>query len=269
MPELPEVETVRRTLEKQIIGKKITKIDIRYKRMIVGYAEEFKHILEGKTFTSIDRRGKYLIFHFNEGYAVISHLRMEGKYFYQEDSYEEDKHTHVIFYLDNHWKLLYQDVRKFGTMELKTEELLYKTKPLALLGKEPFECDGSYLYSYTKRKKIAIKSLLMDQTILLGLGNIYANEVLFASEILPMRPANEVTENECDTLISNSQKILKKAIKLNGTTIRSYTSSLGIEGSFQDFLQVHTKKVCPKCGKDLEKTMIGGRSAYYCLKCQR
>ncbi len=268
MPELPEVETVKNVLKKNLIGLKIEKVDIFYPNMIKTDLKDFKKNLVGESFIDIKRYGKWLVFE-TTNYFLVSHLRMEGKYYYSSE-FNLDKHEHVIFSLSNGYYLRYKDVRKFGVMFLVEKNKLFTDTPLKDLGLEPFDkkIDVNYLKSHFKSKRLPIKTVLLDQSILSGLGNIYADEVLFKSHISPFKKANLITDQECLNIINNSRIILSDAIKYGGTTIRSYTSSLGVTGSYQDYLLVHTKKICKVCNSPITISKIGGRSTYYCKTCQ-
>ena len=271
MPELPEVETVRRVLKPQLKNLKIENIIIRYNGIIEDDIDYFINNIKGKTIIDILRRGKYLIFKLNEGY-MISHLRMEGKYFYLKRNTLDNKHIHVIFNLSNGYDLLYQDVRKFGKMTYKKDDELYSTHPLNDVGYDPIidtNYDLDLIYKRIKNKNIPIKSTLLDQSIISGLGNIYVDEVLFASKINPERPSNKIKKDEVREIINQSIIILNDAINNKGTTIKSYTSSLGVEGNYQNFLKVHTKKECPHCKNTLNRVKINGRTTYFCKICQR
>ena len=267
MPELAEVETVRNVLKKKILKKKIQNIDIIYGKIIENPLPEFKDKLNGEEFIDIQRKGKYLIFETKENY-LISHLRMEGKYFLKSKKEPIMKHEHVIFDLGD-ITLRYHDTRKFGRMKLidKNElDSFFKD-----IGPDANSMpDKNYLYQKINKKNIPLKSLLLDQSILAGLGNIYADEVLFASKLSPFQKGCETSLEECQSIINNSKEILDKAIEYKGTTIRSYTSSLGVYGEYQNFLKVHTKnsQKC-ECGNIIQKAKIGGRSTYYCPNCQK
>ena len=268
MPELPEVETVKNVLKKNLIGLKINNVEVFYPDMIKTNLEDFKNNLINEEFIDIKRLGKWLIFE-TSNYYLVSHLRMEGKYYYS-DVFNYDKHEHVVFTLSNGYYLRYKDVRKFGVMFLVTKDNLYTDTPLSKIGLEPFDknLNSNYLLDKYRSKRLPIKTVLLDQEIISGLGNIYVDEVLFKSRINPFKKANLIEKNECQEIIDNSRTILNEAIKLGGTTIRSYTSSLGVTGSYQDKLLVHTKKICPVCGDKITVSKIRGRSTYYCKKCQ-
>ena len=184
----------------------------------------------------------------------------------------DNKHIHVIFKLNNGYSLLYQDVRKFGKMSHKKEDELYDTNPLNELGVDPIldtNIDNELIHSKIINKRIPIMSIFLEQSIITGLGNIYVDEVLFSAKIDPNRPGNIITLEESNNIIRYSKEILEKAILNKGTTIRSYTSSLGVEGNYQNFLNVHTKNICPHCKNALNRVKINGRTTYYCNNCQR
>ena len=192
-----------------------------------------------------------------------------GSPFYTNDS-NIYKHEHVIFKLNNGYYLKYHDVRKFGVMYLVKKDKLFIDTPLKNLGLEPFSNDLtiSYLKDKYKSKKTAIKTVLLDQEIITGIGNIYADEILFESKINPLKKANLLNDLECHKIIKNSKEIFKNSIKHGGTTIRSYTSSLGVTGNYQNYLKVHTKKNCPNCNMEITVVKVNGRSTYYCKNCQ-
>lgn len=272
MPELAEVETVRNTLKKRILNKKIKNVDIIYSKMIDNDLNEFKKVLIDNEFTDILRVGKWLIFELNN-YYLLSHLRMEGKFFIKNNNDEIVKHEHVIITFEDSSDLRYHDTRKFGKMKLVTKDKLWETEEIKKQGKEPFDKNLTinYLKEKFKNKKMPIKTALLDQEIISGLGNIYADEVLFAAKINPLRAAGKLTEDECDKIIKSSKSILEKAIELGGTTIKSYTSSLGVIGKYQDYLKVHIREglPCPECGSKIVRIKVGGRSTYYCEICQK
>lgn len=268
MPELPEVQTVLDTLKLQIKDREIKDINILYKPIVETSIRTFKKTLIGQHFREFKRRGKYLLFEMDD-VTLVSHLRMEGKYFIKKHNEPIDSHTHVIFKLDDDYDLRYNDVRKFGRMELIQKKDNYDI--FKSLGPEPFSknFNNKYIKEYLSKTSKPIKEVLLDQGFVSGLGNIYADEVCFAIKVNPTRPANKLKDNEIKELIPSTRKILKKAIKAGGTTIRSYTSSLGVTGRFQLNLNVHTMKICPVCKTDIVKIRVGGRGTYYCPKCQK
>ena len=267
MPELPEVQTVLDTLESKIKDREITDIKILYEPIIEGSKRTFRKKLIGQHFRNFKRRGKYLLFEMDD-LTLVSHLRMEGKYFILDESYPLSKHDHVIFYLDDGKQLRYNDVRKFGRMELIEKKDEYED--FHGLGPEPFSdrFNVAYCKEYLGKKKLPIKQVLLEQSFVAGIGNIYADEILFAIRINPKKRADRLDEDDIRNLIRETRKILKKAIKAGGTTIRSYTSSLGVTGRFQLSLNVHTVEKCPICNSDIKKITVGGRGTYYCENCQ-
>lgn len=272
MPEIAEVETVRNVLKKSVLHKRIIGVDIYYDKMIENDVEEFKKCLINNSFQDIKRKGKWLIFEL-DNYYLLSHLRMEGKYFIKDTSEEKAKHEHIIIHFEDKTDLRYHDTRKFGRMKIVPKSELWDTEEIKKQGFEPGskELTGEYLLEKFKSKKEPIKTALLDQTIISGLGNIYADEVLFASGIYPERRADSITLDEANKIVEASARIIKKAMEMGGTTIRSYTSSLGVTGHYQDYLCVHKKESCPckTCGTPITRIKVGGRSTYYCSECQK
>ena len=272
MPEIAEVETVRNTLKSMILNKKIVDVNIIYPKIIESDINDFKDILIGRKFIDIDRIGKWLMFDLND-YYLLSHLRMEGKYFVKKSTDDIVKHEHIIISFEDGTDLRYHDTRKFGRMNLVKKSDIDKVEAIKKQGIEANseKLTKEYLYEKIHKKNIPIKSLLLDQTIISGLGNIYANEVMFDARINPSRLGKDISLNECDLIVKASKKIIDAAIKDGGTTIKSYTSSLGVTGRFQQHLMVHKREgeECKVCGTLIENIKIGGRSTYFCPKCQK
>ena len=271
MPELPEVETVKETLKKVLIGRKICKVKVYYPRIIANTQIcDFEKNLMNQTIHDLQRRGKFLLFEL-DNYFLLSHLRMEGKYLFRKEEEPILKHEHVVFDLDKDEQLRYQDTRKFGKMYLFEKEEVWKKKPLKELGKEPWDpkLTPDYLKDIFKNKKIPIKTALLDQSIIAGIGNIYADEILFLSQLNPFSRCCDLQKQDFKKIIQNTQEILKKAIVKGGTTIHSFESSEGVHGRFQQELFVHGMEVCKECKTDILKVFIGGRGTYYCPKCQK
>lgn len=274
MPELPEVETVKEALNQTVKGQTIKEIELRYEPMIKNMsAAEFKEKLINQTIQAVSRRGKYLVFHFDD-YQLLSHLRMEGKYFYVDSDFELNPHVHVIFTLENGKRLLYQDTRKFGTYHLYDKAIdLETTAPFQVLGLEPFatEFTPSYVKEKIQNKKKPIKSLLLDQTVVCGLGNIYVDEVLYRARLHPLTSSSELTDKDIENVVKYTVEVLARAIELGGTTIRTFRSSHGVSGTFQNELLVHQRKGenCYECHTPIEKIKVGGRGTYFCPTCQK
>lgn len=268
MPELPEVETVVRTLEKQIQGRQILKTTVFYPKMIEDDVDTFCSELAHQHFNTFHRRGKYLIFGMDD-IILVSHLRMEGKFYLQKPEEPMDRHVHVVFDLDDGRQLRYHDTRKFGRMKLypcDTDFVHFHD-----LGPEPFwdSFNPDYVHAYRKGRKEPLKSLLLDQRFVAGIGNIYADEILASCHLRPGRSCARITRKDEENLVRETRRIMKAAIAAGGTTIRSYTSSLGVTGRFQTECTVHMQKVCPRCGGPVKVKYIGGRSSYYCPHCQK
>lgn len=273
MPELPEVETVKETLKLKILNKKINNIKVYYKDIIENISvDDFICKLKNEKFNDIHRRGKWLIFELDH-YYLLSHLRMEGKYNIKKIGEYQNKHEHVIFELSDNSELRYMDTRKFGKMHLIEKDKLYKLLPLSELGYEPWDenLDKFYLFNKFKNKKTAIKTCLLDQTIIAGIGNIYADEILYLCKLNPKKRACDLKEKDLENIIKYTRIVLEQAIKMGGTTIRSYTSSEGVHGRFQQNLKVHNNKgqKCENCGTLVDKITVNGRGTFYCPKCQK
>lgn len=272
MPEIAEVRTVARTLNNSIVGKKIMDIDVIYPKIIKSDISEFIDGVKNKTITSVDNYGKWLFIVLGDK-TIMSHLRMEGKYFVKNSDAELERHEHIIFHLNDNTDLRYHDTRKFGVMKLVNTCELYKEEEISKLGIEPDNkaLTKEYIYNALKKNKKPIKSILLDQTIINGLGNIYADEVLFKSGINPCRLGSSITLKECEKIKNAAHDVIEAATLKKGTTIRSYTSSLGVYGTYQDELCVHTRSgtPCPNCSSIIVKTKVNGRGTYYCPKCQK
>ncbi|EPH96855.1 DNA-formamidopyrimidine glycosylase [Enterococcus faecalis 13-SD-W-01] len=273
MPELPEVETVRKGLEQLVSGKTIHHVQILWPRIIEQPESAiFEAQLAGETIESISRRGKYLIFHLTH-FDLISHLRMEGKYEFFTEEAPLSKHTHVIFSFDDRSQLRYNDVRKFGRMTLVEKGSSNQYKGIMLLGPEPVN-DTFELAAFEqglKRSKKAIKPLLLDQRLVTGLGNIYVDEALWEAKIHPEQAANTLKPKEIARLREAIIAVLGKAVEAGGTTIRSYLNALGEAGTFQLMLHVYgqTGNPCVRCGTPIVKTKVAQRGTHYCPNCQQ
>lgn len=273
MPEKPEVITVVKNLIPEIVHKEITGCNVYWDNIIATPSVvNFKKNIIGQRINGITTRGKFIVIELDD-YSLLIHLRMEGKFFFRKLSDQIAKHEHVELILDNNISFRFHDVRKFGKMYLIKKEDTYKVKPLSDLGLEYNDSNltGEYLIDKFKTKKLPIKTVLLDQAIITGIGNIYDDEILFMSKINPYKRACDLSIKECDSIIKNTRIVLEKAIKLGGTTIKSFTSSEGVHGLFQNELLVHGKggEKCPNCGCILLKTKINGRGTHYCEKCQK
>ncbi|UOY94272.1 DNA-formamidopyrimidine glycosylase [Ectobacillus sp. JY-23] len=272
MPELPEVETVKRTLETLITGKIIEEVIVTYPKLVKepDDAEIFRGLLQGECIVGVGRRGKFLLI-YTEQYAIVSHLRMEGKYRLHDAGDPVDKHTHVRFCFTDGSELRYNDVRKFGTFHLFPKEEATLHLPLSGLGPEPPDVTAAHLQMHLGKTNRKVKVVLLDQTVLVGLGNIYVDEVLYRSGIHPERPGSSLQETEIEKIREETVKTLNQAVEKGGSTIRTYINSQGQIGTFQQSLFVYGRKgePCSVCGTPIVKTVVGGRGTHYCPICQK
>ena len=273
MPEKPEVITVTKKLEKRLLNKIITDCKVYYNNIIeYPSVDEFISKIKNQKMNSFTTRGKWIVIELDNDY-LLAHLRMEGKFFYRDLNAPLEKHHHVVFTIDNEFELHFQDVRKFARLKLIPKDKLYDMKPYNELGLEPWDKNltSTYLKEKLKNKNLPIKTVLLDQSIITGIGNIYDDEILFLSKINPLTKAKNINEDKLDLIIKNTVSVLDKAIAEGGTTIRNYTSEEGVTGLFQNNLLVHTKvgQPCPNCKETIVKIKVGGRGTYYCPKCQK
>jgi formamidopyrimidine-DNA glycosylase len=267
MPELPEIETIKKYLEKELIGRKIKDVKIVSKKSFIG---DKKKILNSKIL-KIERKGKILIFRLNNNLNLVFHLKLTGQLLFLNPAPESvlgKNYTRAIFNLDKGF-LIFNDARKFGWIKVFNTE--YLNKELSKLGKEPFDLNFRYLKEIFSKTKKPIKIVLMDQEKIAGLGNIYANEALFLSKIHPLKPANRLKDNEIKNLLSAIKKVIKKAIKLQGTSFRFYVKPDESKGSYQEEFLVYQRKdeKCLRCKSKVKYIKIGGRGTFYCPNCQK
>ena len=286
MPELPEIEIVKRSLFKMINKAKIIDIKINNKNLRYKIPNTFSKHLIGEKILKISRRSKYLIFHFKKKLLLV-HLGMSGKLLlmrnrdntifktsFYYDSNVLHNHNHIYFILNNGLVLIYNDVRRFGFFKLYNTTQLNKIIFLKKLGLEPFSKKFSikYFEKFVQNRKKNIKNLLMDQTFVSGLGNIYTNEALFMSKIKPLRICKSLNKNEMKNLIFNIKKILKFSISKGGSSVRDFQNTLGKSGNFQQFFHVYGQKNknCSRisCKGKIKKITISNRSSFYCNRCQ-
>ena len=272
MPELPEVETVVKTLRPLMVNKTIKEIDIFHDRMVKPNVAQFKKTLIGKSIESIERIGKFILFFLTNDVVVISHLRMEGKYVEAKDPATLlSRFARLVFTFNDGTRMIYDDMRKFGTFELAHKSDYLKHASLKSLGKEPLNpLDPKPIHQAFHRANRPIKSLLLDQGILLGIGNIYADEILFASNIHPLTKGHDITLDQTSTILKHAQRILKQSIEDGGTRIRTYQSGQKIDGEFITKIKVYGRNglACTACHHRIDKIMVGGRGTHYCPRCQ-
>lgn len=272
MPEMPEVETVRRTLIPLVKGKTIKKVVLWYPKIVATDHEKFLTELPGKKIIDIDRYAKYLLIRLSDNLTIVSHLRMEGKYHLTTPDVPKDKHDHVEFIFTDGTALRYNDVRKFGRMQLILTGTEKQVTAIGKLGPEPNspEFSEQYFIDSLQRKKKNIKNTLLDQKTVAGLGNIYVDETLWQSGIHPLSSANKIPADKVKELRRNINETITIAIKERGTTVHTYLDANGQTGGYQKMLKVygHAGEACPKCGTPLEKIKVSGRGTTFCPKCQ-
>lgn len=303
MPELPEVETIRRTLTPRLVGRTIKRVEVRTPKFIVGASpEEFRGAVEGARIDSLGRRGKFLIINLEypadsagpgvhpRGGApaptslpgdIVVHLKMAGQLVWCRP--DEDlgptrtKHTHVVFHLDDGHELRYLDLRHFGRVYFPpgnaADPVLSRAlRTIQTLGPEPREggLEWESFRGKLARRQARIKPLLLDQAFVAGLGNIYADESLFRAKVHPLRRASTLTDAEAAAVYEAMREVIGEAIDRHGTSVRDYVDGEGRRGMFAEELRAYgrTGQPCPRCGEPIERLMIGGRSSHFCPKCQ-
>lgn len=268
MPELPEVETVKNGLL-PLVGHKITQIVTRHQRLRYPLDAKQLNLTHGKTIISIVRRAKYILLTLDNGYLII-HLGMSGRItLFNSMPPSVQKHDHVDIIVGE-FTVRYNDPRRFGLVLFV--EQLSAIKLLDNLGPEPLtaEFNAKYLFNKLHKRMLPIKQLIMSNDIVVGVGNIYACEALFASKISPLRPSNKLNLKECETLTKNIKLILNHAIKLGGSTLRDHQNTNGEMGYFQQTHKVYAKagQACSVCGEIIKQVRLGQRSSFYCTSCQ-
>ena len=274
MPELPEAENICRALDRALRGRTITEVEVFTPAMRTSLLPLKSAGLEGVRILGARRRGRYVVADLSDGRALLMHFGMSGVVRVEGAEVPRRKHEHVFLHLDDGRIFRFECTRRFSLLEV-VSELDAAGWPAALggLGAEPLseEFDGEYLYSASRRRQVAVKLLLMDNSVVTGIGNIYANETLFAAKVSPLRPASELTLDECRRLAAAAKKILLRAIDAGGTTISDFLNVDGSEGKFVRELKIYGRsgQPCPVCGCGIEVFRQGGRSSFYCPKCQK
>lgn len=270
MPELPEVETVKRGIAAQVEGKIIQEVSLRERRLRWEVPAQLATILPGQHVETVTRRGKYLLLKCSDGHLLI-HLGMSGKLLLVTPDIPLQKHDHIDFIFNNHRILRYHDPRRFGCIVWTTAPVL-QHRLLVNLGVEPLEIDftGEYLFNLAQNKHIAVKKFIMDSHIVVGVGNIYANESLFLAGIHPQRALDTLHLQEFQRLVAAIQQILTLAIAKGGTTLRDFANSEGQAGYFQQVLKIYGRagETCGHCGEVIQQVKIAQRASYFCSHCQ-
>ncbi|WP_346354951.1 DNA-formamidopyrimidine glycosylase [Azotosporobacter soli] len=273
MPEMPEVETVRRSLEAKLIGKTITKVEVRLPRLIkTSGASAFCDGLEGQTILEVRRLGKGLLLVLSGERALAIHLRMTGRLYVRREVGTKEKFVRILFSLDNQEELVYEDVRTFGTLHLVKLSEIKQIPYLKNLGPEPLSetFTLAYLTETMRKSRGKIKGFLLDQRKIAGLGNIYVDEALYQARLHPCRIANGVSETEREHLFVAINEIIAAAIKNRGTTFRDYVDGEGKKGHNQLFLKVYGRagEPCESCGTSISRSVVAGRGTHFCRCCQ-
>lgn len=274
MPELPEVETVRKVIEPQLCGHKIISVAVHHPQVIAGIStDDFCDRVKDQIFAKMSRRGKFLSLHLQNGDRIILHLRMTGSLLVTPANYAFEKHTHLVFKLENGQELRFIDQRRFGRFWLIKNGEEDHISGIHKLGIEPFDCQltPDYLESLLSKRKKVIKECLLDQSLIAGIGNIYADEILFRTKINPNKRAMDLSRAEITRLVEDIPRALQYYIEKNEISAEDYLIGKGDDYRNTPFLRVygHQGEPCPVCGKNLCRCVIGGRGSVYCPGCQK
>ncbi len=268
MPELPEVETIKRTLTPKLVGREIKDVQVRLEKLVRPDPRTFASQLKGAQIKALRRRGKVLLGKLSQDQAFLIHFRLTGQLVFLSPGQPEPAYTHILFHLDQ-GRLAYADLRQFGRLELWPWSRLDEHPFLSRLGPEPLEISTDAFKGLLQRSR-RLKDLLLDQEILAGLGNIYVDESLFCAGLSPTRKANTLSPEQAHRLWLCIRKILSEAIALRGSSVRNYVDGHGQSGRFQERHQVYRRrdKPCPRCGTPIAYTRVAGRGTYFCPRCQ-
>jgi len=272
MPELPEVETIAAGLRRKIIGLRIVGIHIFLPKLDRGRGAVDLRKFSGRKVLDVRRRGKMILVTCEYGLCLLFHLKMTGQFLWTRMEAERDAHTHLaISFIGRNRELRFRDVRKFGFVRCLETSCPAEAAELRSLGFEPLETCLDTLSNAILARKGRLKSLLLNQAFIAGIGNIYADEILFESRLHPLTPAASLSRKEIARLWSAMQSILRKAVAAGGSSIRDYKNADGLDGHFQFQHKAYGRKglPCPRCGRTIRRDVIGGRASFYCARCQR
>lgn len=288
MPELPEVETIKRGLKRNIKGKKIADFECDYKKMINHPLPKYKKTIKGLEIKDVKRRAKLIILDLSKNKNILIHLKLTGQLVFDgkakcivgghpiEEGFDclPNKYTHAIFTFADKTQLYYNDIRKFGWLKLFTDEELEEKLEEMNLGPEPLDKDftlDAFKKILEKNSRSKIKQLLMDQKEIAGIGNIYSDEICYYAKVKPTRKAGDLSDKEIKLLYKGIKEILRDSIKAQGTSFRNYVNAKGDAGAYTDKLKVYGRygSKCKKCGTKIKKVKVGGRTSSYCPKCQK
>jgi len=271
MPELPEVETIKKQLNRKIKGKKIKKVEVRLAKFVKYPLEKFKKIVKGAKITSINRRAKLLIIELSNDYYLVIHLKLTGQLIFNG---QPTKHTHLIYQFSDGTQLIHNDLRQFGFVKVVPKKELASFLEKEKFGPEPLTKEftlDSFKKLLEKRKGAKIKPLLMDQNFVAGIGNVYSDEILFYAGVQPTRKAGNLKPKEIKKIYQGIKKILPAALNRRGTSADQYVDTGGKEGSYLPLLKVYQREEepCYICRTKIKRLKMGGRSAHFCPKCQK
>ncbi len=271
MPELPEVETIKRQLSRKILGKRIKSVDVNLEKIIKLPVKEFKKIVTGAKIKRIVRRAKLLIFNLDNNYSLIIHLKMSGQLIIDG---EKTKHSHLVYYFDDNTFLIHNDFRQFGFIKVVPQKELNNYLAKEKYGPEPLTKEFTlnlFENLLDKRKRSKIKPLLMDQKFIVGIGNLYADEILFFAKVLPTRIAKTLKKSEIKKIYQGIKKILPAAISKRGSSADAYLDAKGKKGGYMPLIKVYQRenKPCYICKTKIKRIKINSRSAHFCPRCQR
>ena len=275
LPELPEVEQVVRALAASVIGRRILAAELRLKRIAPGIsAAAFNRKLHNSTVKTVTRRGKFILIELDSDQVLVTHLRMTGKFVASREGEKLPPYAHVIFHLDDDRRLIFCDMRQFGRMRIVSTKKLPNAREISILAPEPFsnQFTPDYLASILSRSRRSLKQLLLDQTKVLGLGNIYASEALFLAGINPLKPADSLSRQRTVRLYDAIRSVLQEAIDAGSTLRINLGDDDGVYFETPErFWRVYEREgePCVNCGTKIRRIVQGGRSTYYCPKCQR
>lgn len=289
MPELPEVEVTRRRIRNKLVGRRIARVDTtKASYFFLTHPHKLRERLEGRRCLALDRHGKYLLLALDDGARLLLHLGMTGQLFTatarsvrllrknavldpdDQGSFQPDEHTHLVLHFDDGGEaVLFRDVRKFGKVLWLAPGK--RDKRLDVLGPDALTVTGELLYAESRKRKVAVKSFLLDQSVIAGVGNIYADEALFRAHVRPKRAAQSLTRTECDLLAQEILRVLERSIETGGSSIDDYVQPDGTDGAYQKERKVYGRggEPCSVCRTVIKRIVIGARSTCYCPRCQR
>jgi formamidopyrimidine-DNA glycosylase len=271
MPELPEVETVARDLRPLLVGRTLVGLTRSRKGLRQNWSNAWNAKLIRRRVGAVHRRGKWLLVELDGGDFLMVHLGMTGRFTVVQPGTRVEQHTHLVFRLDNDHELRFRDARRFGSVTYFPDRASWEAFLATRLGPEPWDLTAAELRAALKATRRAVKAVLLDQTVVAGVGNIYADEACFAARIDPRRLGNALRPGEADRLLHAIRRVLDRAIEAGGSSIRDYVGGSGQPGGYQDQFLVYGRQGerCPRCRETIQSVRLGGRSTHYCPRCQK